>query len=265
MKNDLVAFSCPLMQNGSSLSTEEMNAQCKAIERELLTLAPALKFLKASRLIHRISLRSEVLMVDFLLLPQKQQEIQFGSTRKSVKNNIRDRLWADYQMVIESIAKVRQTMSLIVSEISQDQFNTSFAYDNYPLRKLMRANAGRSLRYATAQGNMEIDFPEVPKVVVSTTTTRIRCRVRLMGEDFIEVANVRIFDSLPANCRLHAGKAIKVEFSQDVDHFNLGQRLLPYLYNRELVEMEVHACYEPLLGGVVRLLLKKLLGEVAES
>lgn len=256
MTGRLLAFSCRLYSEGTSLSVAEINERCMAIERQLRVLIPGLQSLRSSRLTYQLSLQPGGLMVNFELESLRQRRLPLGQRNEKLDESDHAALWDDFRMLMNSLQGTKAEMSVIVRDPSPAGYSTAGRkQSDHRLRKLMKDNKGRTLRYDTAQGVLEIDIPESLPFLVSPTSSMIRCKILSVNDVGVIVHSVSLTGTSQPTVRLGSRKQLLVEFPHGENPYALAKRLLPFVFDKKSSDMKVHVCTEPLLGSITHFLM----------
>lgn len=256
MNERLLVFSCPVSADGVSRSEGEIHSRCEQIEKELRTLMPAIKQLKAGRLSRRLCIRQGVLMVDFELESVRQGNLQFNFRRSAPPLTDRAALLAEVEQLCASLHQTQIRMNIIAADVSQEAgFHPSRLGEERAVRKLMKQLHGQTLRFDALQQDLAIEIPDTPPPIVSPTVTRISCRtvsVGTMGATATCVVPLDSSDGLPP---IRRKQHYRLDFPAKADNLSLSVELLTSAFHREHVELDVHVCYEPLLKVVTHFLI----------
>lgn len=256
MTGRLLAFSCRLYSEGTSLSVPDINERCMAIERQLRVLIPGLQSLRSSRLTYQLSLQPGGLMVNFELESLRQRRLPLGRRSDKLDESDHAALWDDFHMLMNSLQEIRAEMSVIARDPSPA--GHSMAGRRQPdrrLRKLMKDNKGRTLLYDTAQGELEIDIPESLPFLVSAAPSMIRCKIQSVSNVGVIANSVSLTEASQPTVQLDSRKQFLIEFSHEDNPYELAKSLLPFVFDKKPTSMKVHICTEPLLGSITHFLM----------
>lgn len=256
MTGRLLAFSCRLYSEGTSLSVPEINERCMAIERQLKVLIPGLKSLRSSRLTYQLSLQPGELLVNFELESLRQRRLPFGQRNGKLDESDHAALWDDFRTLMNSLQETKAEMSVIARDPSPTGCSTAGrGQPDYRLRKLMKDNKGRTLVYDTAQGKLEIDIPESLPFQVSPAPSMIRCRIQSVSDAGVIANSVSLTEASQPTVQLGSRKQFLIEFSHGNNAYELAKPLLPFVFDKKPTNMKVHVCTEPLLGSITHFLM----------
>ena len=256
MTERLPAFSCRLYSEGTSLSVPEINERCMAIEKQLRVLIPGLLSLRSSRLTYQLSLQPGGLIVNFELESLRQRRLPLGQRSENLDKSDHAALWDDFRMLMNSLQETKAEMSVIARDPSPaGYYSVGRRQSDRRLRKLMKDNKGRKLRYDTAQGVLEIDIPESLPFLISPALSMIRCKIQSVADIGVIARSVSLTATSQPTVRLGSRKQFLIEFPHGENPLPLAKRLLPFVFDKRSSDMKVHVCTEPLLGSITHFLM----------
>ncbi len=121
----------------------------------------------------------------------------------------------------------------------------------------MKQRRGQRLRFDLLQPDLDLIVPNTPDLVVSDVVTRIECRILDVGRESALASNIVPLGDSTALPLISRKQHYRLGFPAGEDNLQRGLSLLTSAFERRVVEVDVHACYEPLLSIVTDFLIAK--------
>lgn len=258
MAEEALFYSRPVFGDGKSRSEAEIGRRCDQIERELRTLLPALALLKNAVLDRRLRTAGHALHVDFVLTPGRQDSFAFGSLRSSSTGSRRAALADEVRKLIASAQQTQVRMDLIAEDLSLPSApELAQRRSERKLRKEMKQWRGKRLHLELLQPDLDLIVPNTPDLVVSNVEMRIKCRILDVGRESALASDVVPLDDSAQAPLISRKQHYRLGFPAGEDNLQRGIALLTSAFQRRPVELDVYACYEPLLSIVTDFLIAK--------
>jgi len=246
MNENLVVFSVPLAARSAAFTEDQIEARCNKIQSELEILIPTLGKLRSSRLGHTITVRQGVMMVDFHLESSRQYSIPFQQSKRAKQATRMDGFWDDYQMIVKSLQETREHIGNIARDILHGNDLPAGADPDLALRKIMAKRKGTKMSIGSSAGQLDINFPEVPRAQVSAHPTRLTCGVVSVSERGLIANRVDLPELGQFRGKFSPSRQFLMEYPPHSDQASVAARALPRIFDRKQVTMSVHVCYDPL-------------------
>lgn len=206
MHDELVAFYLPFGPPSASFSAEEDLKRRDDIWREVRALMPVVDRLPNSRLVDRIGLRDQKLVLNFVLEPSRQTSLDFN---RGGAEPITILLQRDLELLRQSAATQQKAIFLDTSASIESGFaGSKFLRRNRRLHKVMQRYAGQTLVLPFDNGPLGLTFPAYPDYRYDGITRTISAFVAQTKPFIVELRDIRyVGDADPASHTL--GKARK--------------------------------------------------------
>jgi hypothetical protein len=253
MDSRVLLFSHPLCPKGTALTPDEINARCRQIKREVMTLAPTIRRLKSSRLEYAVADRDGVLNVEFYLVSLSQTRLPFKVGRRPQFDSDFLAVDAERRVIIDSLAGTATQISLIALGA------TSFALATGKpdsaekrLRKLMKRYRGKLYPLHHLGENYELQFPDVPAEVISPAVSKLSCRIHSVMPQGAEIICLSLESGEDSNFVISRSKRYWLNYPPGKGNVDTAIDHLKAAFARQILWIDVHLVREPLTDQVVR-------------
>lgn len=250
MNRHLLVFSLPLANEGSSLSSADIEDRCKELLSELELLVPALKQLRSSVITPVVTVRGGQLMADFLLISRRQYELGFGKAPSGMARLEAQVLWREYEMLRNSLVETKIQMSMIVRDMPHEPVVATDLDRDTALRKLMASKRRQKLSLGNPHEQMDIVFEDAPRALATEKEMVITSRVIKLFAKGITIDHVTLQMDSSIQGSPPRQKQFLLEFPLNQDPKPIAVRLLPHLFDRSKQRFSVRIFADPLTGDI---------------